>query len=130
MLWAKRQQLKRAETKGGGNAGKAGSNELGSGNLIFYPLAISVLAGPWAIMSIIVVNAVFAGALASTLTSYTALPAMMVTTGTISYLTVLTKGWLNERITMVFSRITAIILAGLLVQYVKDGLTAIGRVLI
>ena len=90
MLSAKRQQLKRAETKGGGNAGKAGSDEPGTNNLIFYPLAISVLAGPCAIMSIIVVNAVFAGALASTLTSYTALPAMMVTTGTILYLTVLT----------------------------------------
>jgi len=32
---------------------------------------------------------------------------------------------MNEKITMFFSRITAIILAGLSVQYVIDGLAAI-----
>ena len=35
------------------------------------------------------------------------------------------EGWLNEKITMVFSRITSIILAGLSVQYAIDGLAAI-----
>ena len=34
--------------------------------------------------------------------------------------------WLNEKVTMVFSRITAIVLAGLSVQYVLDGLAQIG----
>ena len=73
-------------------------------------------------------NAGFAGALASTLTGYAALLAVMVATGIILCLTVVAEGWLNEKITMVFSRITAIILAGLSVQYVIDGLTAIGIV--
>ena len=77
-------------------------------------------------MSVIVVNAGFAGALASTLTGYAALLAVMVATGIILCLTVVAEGWLNERITMVFSRITAIILAGLSVQYIVDGLTAVG----
>ena len=95
-------------------------------NLAIYPLAIPLLAGPSAIMSVIVVNAGFAGALASTLTGYAALLAVMVATGIILCLTVVAEGWLNEKITMVFSRITAIILAGLSVQYVIDGLTAIG----
>ena len=126
MLAAKRQQRKRAESTGGGNAGETGSDEPDSDNLAIYPLAIPLLAGPSAIMSVIVVNAGFAGALASKLTGYAALLAVMVATGVILCLTVIAEGWLNERITMVFSRITAIILAGLSVQYVIDGLAAIG----
>ena len=128
MLAAKRQQRKRAETTGGDNAGETGSDEPDSDNLAIYPLAIPLLAGPSAIMSVIVVNAGFAGALASTLTGYAALLAVMVATGIILCLTVVAEGWLNEKITMVFSRITAIILAGLSVQYVIDGLTTIGIV--
>ena len=81
-----------------------------------------MLDGPSAIMSVIVVNAGFA----STLTGYAALLAVVVATSIILCLTVVAEGWLNEKITMVFSRITAIILAGLSVQYVIDGLAAIG----
>ena len=106
----------------------APAEELDGDNLAVYPLAIPLLAGPSAIMSVIVVNAGFAGALASTLTGYAALLAVMVATGIILCLTVVAEGWLNEKITMVFSRITAIILAGLSVQYVIDGLTVIGVV--
>ena len=138
MLAAKRQQRKRAESTGGSNTGETSAGETSEGetgaeepdsdNLAIYPLAIPLLAGPSAIMSVIVVNAGFAGAFASTLTGYAALLAVMVATGVILCLTVIAEGWLNERITMVFSRITAIILAGLSVQYVIDGLTAIGIV--
>ena len=52
----------------------------------------------------------------------------MVATGLILTMTVVAEGWLDEHLTMVFSRITAIILAGLSVQYVIDGLSAIGFV--
>ena len=136
MLAAKRQQRKRDESTGGGNTGEgapeatdsATDSDSAADNLAIYPLAIPLLAGPSAIMSVIVVNAGFAGALASTLTGYAALLAVMVATGIILCLTVVAEGWLNEKITMVFSRITAIILAGLSVQYVIDGLTAIGIV--
>ena len=79
-------------------------------------------------MSVIVVNAGFAGALVNTLLGYAALLAVMAARGIILCLTVVAEGWLDEKITTVFSRITAIILAGLSVQYVIDGLTAIGRV--
>ena len=75
-------------------------------------------------MSVILVNAGFA----STLTGYAALLAVMLATGIILCLTVIAEGWLNEEITMVFSRITAIILAGLSVQYVIDGVTNIGMI--
>ena len=94
-------------------------------NLAIYPLAIPLLAGSSAIMSVIVVNAGFAGVLAITSTGYAALLAVMVATGITLCLTVIAVGWLNEKITMVFSRITAIILTGLSVQYVIDGLAAI-----
>ena len=53
-------------------------------------------------MSVIVVNAGFTGALASTLTGYAALVAVMVAKGVILCLTVIAEGWLNEKITMVF----------------------------
>ena len=128
MLAAKRQQRKRAESTGGTGAGDSPQDDSDTDNLAIYPLAIPLLAGPSAIMSVIVVNAGFAGALASTLTGYAALLAVMVATGIILCLTVAAEGWLNEKITMVFSRITAIILAGLSVQYVIDGLAAIGLV--
>ena len=137
MLAAKRQKRKRDESTGGGNTGEgvpettgsattATDSDSGSDNIAIYPLTIPLLARPSAIMSVIVVNAGFAGALTSTLTGYAALLAVMVATGIILCLTVVAEGWLNEKITMVFSRITAIILAGLSVQYVIDGLTAIG----
>ena len=128
MLATKRQQRKRAESTSNGTAGDAVEQKADGDNLAIYPLAIPLLAGPSAIMSVIVVNAGFAGALASTLTGYAALLAVMVATGIILCLTVIAEGWLNEKITMVFSRITAIILAGLSVQYVIDGLAAIGLV--
>jgi len=129
MLAAKRQQRKRDESTGGGSAGDGTPDATdNSDNLAIYPLAIPLLAGPSAIMSVIVVNAGFAGALASMLVGYAALLAVMAATGIILCLTVVAEGWLNEKITTVFSRITAIILAGLSVQYVIDGLTAIGIV--
>ena len=56
---------------------------------------------------------------------YAALQAVMVATGIILCLTVIAEGWLNKEITKVFSRITAIILSGLSMQYVIDGLTKV-----
>ena len=96
MLAAKRQQRKRDESTGGGNTGEgapeatdsATDSDSAADNLAIYPLAIPLLAGPSAIMSVIVVNASFAGALASTLTGYAALLAVMVATGVILCLTV------------------------------------------
>ena len=76
----------------------------------------------------IVVNARFAGALTSTIIGYASLIAVMVATGLILCMTVIAESWLNERLTMVFSRITAIILAGLLVQYVIDEIQSVGLV--
>ena len=118
MLSAKRQQRKRDESTTD-NADNEGDN------LAIYPLAIPMLAGPAAIISVIVVTAGFAAELSQSLIGYVALVAVMASTGLILCLTVIAESWLNEKVTMVFSRITAIILAGLSVQYVLDGLLAL-----
>ena len=129
MLTAKRQQRKRADTEGEEAAkGQRKRVESDPDSLAVYPLAIPLLAGPAAIMSVIVVNASFAGDFTGTVIGYAALLAVMVATGAILCLTVVAEGWLNERITTVVSRITAIILAGLSVQYVIDGLSILGVV--
>ena len=122
-LAAKRQSRKRAES-----TGDSPTDEIDSDNLAIYPLAIPLLAGPSAIMSVIVVNAGFAGSIASMMTGYAVLIAVMVATSIILCMTVVAEGWLNDKITMVFSRITAIILAGLSVQYVIDGMSVIGLI--
>lgn len=118
MLSAKRQQRKRDEST-------ADNLDNDGDNLAIYPLAIPMLAGPAAIISVIVVNAGFSSALADMLIGYFALLAVMVSTGLILCLTVVAESWLNEKVTMVFSRITAIVLAGLSVQYVLDGLRSV-----
>ncbi len=123
MLAAKRQARKRAESTGDSPA-----DEIDSDNLAIYPLAIPLLAGPSAIMSVIVVNANFAGSIAGMMTGYAALIAVMVATGIILCMTVVAEGWLNEKITMVFSQITAIVLACHSVQYVVDGMSVIGLI--
>lgn len=123
MPTAKRQTRKRAESTGDSPA-----DEIDSDNLAIYPLAIPLLAVPSAIMSVIVVNAGFAGSIAGMMTGYAALIAVMVATVIILCMTLVAEGWLNEKITMVFSRITAIILAGLSVHYVIDGISVIGLI--
>ena len=131
MLAAKRQQRKRAEsTSDEGNSPDKTVIEQDNENLAVYPLAIPLLAGPAAIMSVMVVNAGFAGDFSQALTGYAALIAVMMATGLILSITVFAERWFNEKITMVFSRITAIILAGLSVQYVIDGLTLVGIITI
>ena len=122
MLSARRQQRKR-------EVSTREDEESEPDNVAIFPLATPLLAGPSAIMSVIVVTAGFAGnGFAGVMTGYAALLAVMALTGVILTVTVVAERWLDERVTMVFSRITAIILAGLSVQYVIDGLTTIGIV--
>ena len=71
-------------------------------------------------MSVIVVTADFANSLGSMVTGFTALIAVMFATSMILRAAVIVETWIDERISMVFSRITALILAGLSVQYVTD----------
>ena len=94
-------------------------------NVAIFPLAIPMLAGPAAIMSVMVVSADFSGSMVTSLTGYGALMAVMLATGLIMVLTAIAERIIDPRLSNVFSRVTAIILAALSVQYVIDGLAAL-----
>lgn len=117
-----------SDTTSDGKMDSAGSHDQDGDhdNVAIYPLTIPLLAGPSAIMSAVVVTADFASSLGTIVTGYAALIAVMVAIGMILCATVVANTWVDDRISMVFSRITAIILAGLSVQYVIDGLTITG----
>jgi multiple antibiotic resistance protein len=150
MLTSKRQTRKRLETTGPATgptpafAAEAGTAEAGARttpgkqqtkdttgnddepeNVAIFPLAIPMLAGPAAIMSVMVVSADFSGSMVMSLTGYGALLAVMLATGKIMVLTAIADRMIDPRLSNVFSRVTAIILAALSVQYVIDGMTAL-----
>ncbi len=102
---------------------KGGSDE-GPENVTIFPLAIPLLAGPAAIMSVMVISADFNSSIVMSLTGYGALLAVMLVTGKIMVLTAIADRIIDQRLSNVFSRVTAIILAALSVQYVIDGLSA------
>ena len=68
-------------------------------------------------MSVIVVTSGFQSSLGSMVKGYAALIAVMIITGIILCAAVVAETWNDERISMVFSRITAITLVGLPVLY-------------
>ncbi|MDB3891997.1 MarC family protein [Alphaproteobacteria bacterium] len=126
MLTSRRQTRKEQNTARDSDAG-APPPALGeSDNVAIFPLAIPLLAGPAAIMSVMVVSADLDGSFALQVTGYSALLAVMVLTGIILSLTTLAERIIDPRAANVFSRITAIILAALSVQYVIDGVTLLG----
>ena len=125
MLNSKGQARKKKETS---PIVEAGDDE--PENVAIFPLAIPLLAGPAAIMSVMVVSADFDKGLAMILTGYAALLAVMVVTGCILTAASLAESLIDQRVTNVFSRITAIILAALSVQYIVDGMTALNIVLV
>lgn len=137
MLAAKREVRKHVARTGnatldGVTASEANSDSAGShdrdgehDNVTIFPLAIPLLAGPSVIISVIVVTDDFASSLGSTVKGYLLLIAVLVTIGMTLWADVVADTWIDERISIVFSRTTAIIFAGLSVQYVIDGLVII-----
>ena len=101
------------------------SNDDEPENVAISLLAIPMLAGPAAIMSVMVVSADFSGSMVASLIGYSALMAVMLATGLIMVLTAIAERIIDLRLSNVFSRVTAIILAALSVQYVIDGLAAL-----
>ena len=76
-------------------------------------------------MSVMVVSADFSGSMVASLIGYSALMAVMLATGLIMVLTAIAERIIDLRLSNVFSRVTAIILVALSVQYVIDGLPAL-----
>ena len=101
------------------------SNDDQPENVAIFPLAIPMLAGPAAIMSVMVVSDDFSCSMVTSLIGYGALMAVMMATGLIMVLTAIAERIIDPRLSNVFSRVTAIILAALSVQYVIDGLAAL-----
>ena len=90
-------------------------------NVAIFPLAIPLLAGPAAITSVMVVSSGGISSLKLSLLGLGALAAVMTITAVILIATSLAEAYINSRVTLV-SRIFAIVLAALSIQYIIDGL--------
>ncbi|MDB9784078.1 MarC family protein [Pelagibacteraceae bacterium] len=113
MLFDKRSQRKEDEIK-----------ESSSATSIF-PLAIPLLAGPAAITSVIVSVADMGKNLVNQATGLLALILVMILTFVSFYVVSKSSKIINKKVTSVVSRVIGIILAGLSVQFILDGIQKI-----
>ena len=90
--------------------------------LSVFPLAIPILAGPAAITSVIVIATKYQENLTLQFINLLGLVSVMIIT--LALFIILTKSdkFLNKNITNIISRVIAIILAALSIQYIVDGL--------
>ena len=88
-------------------------------NIAIFPLATPLLAGPAAITSVMVVASSPAGNL-DIVIGYGAMIAVMLATAIVLIIASLAGSYINPRVTLVFSRVTAIILATLSIQYINE----------
>lgn len=129
MLTSKRQERKeKSTTRDHGDQDQPKQTSSDGDNVAIFPLAIPLLAGPAAIMSVMVVSTDMGDTLQSQLIGYAALLAVMLSVGFILSMTAMAERFIDPRATNVFSRITAIILAALSIQYIIDGLTELGLI--
>jgi|TARA_B100000780_G_scaffold179736_1_gene125997 multiple antibiotic resistance protein len=110
MLFDKRQQRKEEHTN------------FTSDKLSIFPLATPLLAGPAAITSVIVSVSATGNDLTKQAIGMLALIAATLTTFIILFIAAKSEKIINKRIISVFSRIVAIVLAGLSIQYILDGI--------
>jgi multiple antibiotic resistance protein len=87
-----------------------------------FPLAIPILSGPAAITSVIVIVSDIGDNIVNQLVSISALTSVMLLTLITFLITSQSGDFINKKIINVFSRVIAIILAGLSVQYIMDGI--------
>ena len=87
-----------------------------------FPLAIPILSGPAAITSVIVIVSDIGDNFFNQLMSILALISVMMFTLIIFLIVSKSGDFINKKIINVFSRVIAIILAGLSVQYIMDGI--------
>ena len=93
-----------------------------SDKLSIFPLATPLLAGPAAITSVIVSVSATGNDISKQAIGMLALVAVTLTTFIILFIAAKSEKIINKRIISVFSRIVAIILAGLSIQYILDGI--------
>ena len=90
-----------------------------------FPLAIPLLAGPAAITSVIVSVADMGTNLMSQATGLLALILVMILTFISFYVVSKSSKIINKKVTSIISRVIGIILAGLSVQFILDGIQKI-----
>jgi len=113
MLFDKRSQRKEDEIKESSTATSV------------FPLAIPLLAGPAAITSVIVSVADMGKNLMNQATGLLALVLVMIITFISFYVVSKSSKIINKKVTSVISRVIGIILAGLSVQFILDGIQKI-----
>ena len=110
MLFDKRHQRKEENTN------------FTSDKLSIFPLATPLLAGPAAITSVIVSVSAMGNNFSNQAIGMFALVTVTLTTFIILFLAAKSGKIINKRIISIFSRIVAIVLAGLSIQYILDGI--------
>ena len=93
-----------------------------SDKLSIFPLATPLLAGPAAITSVIVSVSATGNDFTKQAIGMLALIAATLVTFIILYIAAKSEKIINKRIISIFSRIVAIVLAGLSIQYILDGI--------
>jgi len=96
-----------------------------SDKLSIFPLATPLLAGPAAITSVIVSVSATGNDISKQVIGMLALVTATITTFIILFLAAKSEKIINKRIISVFSRIVAIVLAGLSIQYILNGIKAL-----
>jgi len=95
-----------------------------SDKLSVFPLATPLLAGPAAITSVIVFVSATGNDFTKQAVGMLSLVAVTVITFIILFIAAKSEKIINKKIISVFSRIVAIVLAGLSIQYILDGIKA------
>jgi multiple antibiotic resistance protein len=95
-----------------------------SDKLSIFPLATPLLAGPAAITSVIVSVSATGNDISKQAIGMLALVTATLATFIILFLAAKSEKIINKRIISVFSRIVAIVLAGLSIQYILNGIKA------
>ena len=113
MLFDKRVQRKKRSVSNSGE------------KVSIFPLAIPILAGPAAITSVIVLASDYKNNFFFQLTSLAGLVLVMLITMFIFLILSKSDKFINKEFTNITSRVIAIILAGLSIQYIIDGLLEI-----
>ena len=111
MLFNKRQERKEENTK------------IDTDNVSVFPLAIPLLAGPAAIISVVVSVSNIGNNYINQIVGMTSLVIVMLITFVAFFTVSKFEKMVNKKLINIFSSIIAIILAGLSVQYILDGIS-------
>ena len=95
---------------------------LNKDKISIFPLAIPILAGPAAITSVIVIATKYQSDFKLHLISILGLIGVMIVTLSLFILLAKSDKFINRNIANIISRVIAIILAALSIQYIVDGL--------